>query len=144
MSRNEHTAHLPAGRIYISFPVWTQALLTTAQEKKALAFQRRDELVIEKDRYLSEMQATNNIFKKVMLYRDAAEAFEKMDLTGHRFYNLIPDSDAIISMGERVLIGQEGTVWLKGNDRFSPKKIVGKATMRLRQLDAVSSGHLHP
>jgi hypothetical protein len=115
-------------------------LLTTAQEKKALAFERRDEHAMEKDRFLSEMQATNNIFHKLLLYRDAAESFEKMDLTGWRWYQLIPDKDGVIAMGDDILVGQEGTVWAKGFDRFSPKKIVGKATLRVNQRGPANDG----
>ncbi|GKY94037.1 hypothetical protein MPSEU_000370400 [Mayamaea pseudoterrestris] len=141
VTRNDQTAQLHPGRLYLSFPIWTQELLDSAQVKKAEAFERRDELVVEKDRFLSEMQATNNLLKKAMLYRDAAEAFEKMDLTGWRWYQWVPDSDGVVPMGNQVLVGQEGTIFSKGFDRFSAKKILGKAMIRPRLVQQMPIQH---
>ena len=141
--RNDHTAHLPAGRLYLSFPIWTPDLLRTAREKKASALERRDEHAQEMNRCFAEMAATDNLIKKAFLYRDAAQAYEKMDLTGWRWYQWVPEGDAVLPWGDGVLVGQEGSVWSKGNDRFSPKKVVGKATIRLDAREAGTSA-LHP
>jgi hypothetical protein len=124
--------------------VWTQDLLDSARVKKAQAFEKRDEHAHEKDRCLSEMQDTNNLLKKAMLYRDAAEAFEKMDLSGWRWYQWIPDQDGVIPMGDQVLIGREGSVWSKGFDRFSAKKVLGKAVIRPRRQPDQVDAKLRP
>jgi hypothetical protein len=142
--RNTHTAHLPAGRLFLSFPIWTKELLDKARENKAAAFQRRDLHASEKDRYLNEMHAENNIVKKAFLYRNAAEAYEKMDLTGWRWYTWIPEEDAVLDMGNGLLVGQVGSVWQKGDDFFSVKTNLGEAKIRLDMPEETSTSKLHP
>jgi hypothetical protein len=121
--------------MYLSFPIWTKDLLSKARENKAQAFERRDEHANEKDRFLAEMKTTNNVIKKAFLYRDAAEAYEKMDLTGWRWYQWVPEDEGVVALESGVLVGQVGTIWSKGKDTFSPKKVLGEAIIRPHKPD---------
>lgn len=76
MVRNQ--GKLPAGRLYLSFPIWTLDLLNKQQVAKAEAVKKAKEYELETNEKLSAMRETNNIFMKALRYRDATEAYEKV------------------------------------------------------------------
>jgi hypothetical protein len=72
--KNNGGAKLPAGRMYLSFPVWTMELLAEHQARKADVEERASVYIKEKNDKLAAMQETDNLWKKANLYREAASS----------------------------------------------------------------------
>jgi hypothetical protein len=123
-------ARLPAGRMYLSFPVWTYDGLMEQQEAKADAEKRANEFLQEKNDALQAMQETNNLFMKAWQYRNAAAAYEKHELTGIRWYQWIPDMDHVVKMQDDLYVGMSGSVFTMDKGFFKAKHLIGEAMIR--------------
>lgn len=126
-----NSAKLPAGRLYISFPIWTRDLLVEQQTAKADCLKRAAEYNAEKNHELEEMQKTENLFMKAVHYRNAAAAYEKMELTGVRSYQWIPDMDDVVLLKDDLLVGTTGSIWTVSKDIFRAKTLLGGAEIRI-------------
>ena len=82
MGAKRNGANLPAGRLYISFPVWEQEGLAVRQAEKFNAEARAKEYAQERDEELEKYATETNLIKKAMHYRNAVAAVEKIDFTG--------------------------------------------------------------
>lgn len=107
--RNE--ASLPKGRIYLSFPIWTEIGLQDAQETKESTLSRAKELIQEKDQELEKMQATPNPLKKALHYRNAAAAIQKYDFQDLKRIEIVPSNDEIIALQDDLLLTTKGLVF---------------------------------
>lgn len=129
--RNAVTAKLPSGCVYVTFPVWTPELLAAQQVQKAEAERRHREHDDVKNLKLAEMNNENNFIRKLFLYREAAEAFEKREMSAASYYQWIPSSEGIIEMQPGLLVGTTGSVYSVTKDIFKTKSMIGEARIRV-------------
>jgi len=131
VSRNGAT--LPAGGVYISFPVFTVETLETAKAKKdkyETSFKKFTDL---QQVELEKMQSTQNPFMKLSHFRNAVGANEQKSLIRTNVYENVPTSeDAIIRIGENLLLCMDGYVYAKSAEQKGTKhhRKVGKATLK--------------
>jgi hypothetical protein len=131
VSRNG--AVLNAGNVYVTFPVFTIDTLETARAKKLdyeITFKKYKDLQHES---FEKMDSTHNPFKKAMHFRNAAAANEKASLMRTSAHDNIPTSeDAIIHIGENLLLYKEGCIWMKSVSQMGTKdhKYVGTASLK--------------
>lgn len=117
-------AQLPQGRLYISFPVWTQEGLAKRQAEKFDAEARAKDYSKERDDELLKMQKESNLIKKALHYRAAAAAVEKIDFTGVRWMTSIPSCDEVVPIGDGLLMNTKGTVWNKDKSFFGGQHVM--------------------
>ena len=88
--RRNADAMIPAGIMYISFPVWDGAQLLEYQKKK-VEYDITSKLYSqERDLEIEKMTKSNNIFNKLMHYRNAFAAAENYSLQPHKAYRNVP------------------------------------------------------
>ena len=123
-------ANLPPGRMYFSFPVWSQEGLAIRQAERFEAETKAKEYVAEKNDEMQKYYTATNIFQKAMHYRNIAAAMEKIDLTGVRFLSGIPLSSEVIPIGNNLLLNIKGQVWQKETNFFGAKhNLLGTAVL---------------
>jgi len=135
---------LPKGRVYISFPVWTQELLAEVQAKKALVEEVASEFRQEKDLHLQKYQDEPNFLMKLVHYRNAAAAVEKLDMSGVHAYVHIPDSDNVMTLQDGLLVGMKGSVYHIQSDFLATKKFIGEAELRPQKVAKDDINQLRP
>jgi hypothetical protein len=123
--KNNGGAKLPAGRMYLSFPVWTMELLAEHQARKADVEERASVYIKEKNDKLAAMQETDNLWKKANLYREAAAASEALELTAVHTFQLIPNMDEVVRLQDGLLMGNKGTIYHQ--DYFGKRVDLGEA-----------------
>lgn len=119
--RNSNSATLSAGRVYISFPVWTADGLTEKQSSKKETESRCKEFDDEKNDEIRKMGETSNLFMKAVHYRNAIAAVEKMDFSGIRSMGHVPVEGDVIPIGNGLMLNTKGTIWNKAADFFGEK-----------------------
>eukprot|EP00978_Attheya_sp_CCMP212_P010024 scaffold24007_cov49-Attheya_sp.AAC.3 len=107
-------ASLTPGKVYMTFPIWTEEGLTEAQDikkqKEAIFKKHLD----EKDLQLEMMQETSNVLMKALHYRNAAAAAEKMWMTDLKNIKMVPSNDEVIHLEKNgLLLTTKGLVWRK-------------------------------
>jgi hypothetical protein len=110
-----NSAKIPVGRLYVSFPVFTEENLADQLGRKARAEKKADEFRQEKDEKLALMKETDNLFLKALHYRDAVQAHESMDWTGYRTYSLLPAKEDFVAIQGGLLLGTKGGVYMKSS-----------------------------
>ena len=78
--RNEASATLPKGRIYFSFPIWTQDTLSRAQYEKDIILRRAQDCLTQKDIAMKKLEEESNPIRKALYFREACLAVEKYDI----------------------------------------------------------------
>jgi hypothetical protein len=121
-------ASFPAGRVYLSFPVWTKESLIGAQAFKRQVQATRRVFNAEKQEALAKMQTASNLLAKGMLYRAAAQAYEKAVNTPS--INHIPDDGELIELANGLCISKKGTIWNRDSGLGS-HQVLGFATVSL-------------
>jgi len=109
-----NAASIPAGRLYLTFPVWTQESLQHLRERKEKAGERAAEAM---DRLAEEkrlMEDTPNLLLKALHFRNACKAAEDFDYSGHRQYQAMPLERDMIALKGDLHLCSLGTVWTKG------------------------------
>jgi hypothetical protein len=124
------SAKLPSGCLYVTFPLWTPEMLAAQQVQKAEAERRHKEHDDVKNMKLGEMNNEGNIIRKLLLYREAAEAFEKRELSAASYYQWIPSSGGVIEMQPGLLVGMTGSVYSVSKDMFKTKTLIGEAKIQ--------------
>jgi hypothetical protein len=120
----------------MSFPIWTPELLAGHQATKVEVEKRASDFKKEKLEKLNAMQETDNFLMKAMLYRDAAAAAEKQDLTGAQSFQSIPGPNEVIQIQKGLLMGLKGTIWKKNTDVFGVGMVaLGEAIVRPPKVD---------
>jgi hypothetical protein len=109
--RNE--AELHAGRVYLSFPVWTKVGLHEAQETKDRVTTRAKELVEEKNEHLEKYKSDPNPLMKALHYRNAAVALEKQSFQNLKSFEMVPSNEEIIPLQDDLLLTTKGLVFSK-------------------------------
>ena len=138
-------ANLPAGRLYLSFPVWTQGGLSVRQEERTHAEAKVKEFSQEKDDELRKMEATSNLFMKAVHYRNAVAAVEKIDMSGIRFLSQIPLENEVMPIGDGILMNTKGTIWNKDNNFLGAKhSLLGEAILSPYVEDQIQTDVLKP
>eukprot|EP00545_Synedropsis_sp_CCMP1620_P003111 CAMPEP_0119008880 /NCGR_PEP_ID=MMETSP1176-20130426/4000_1 /TAXON_ID=265551 /ORGANISM="Synedropsis recta cf, Strain CCMP1620" /LENGTH=274 /DNA_ID=CAMNT_0006961291 /DNA_START=65 /DNA_END=889 /DNA_ORIENTATION=+ len=110
-SRND--ASLDAGRLYLSFPIWTKIGLKEAQEQKEFVMSRTKELMNEKNEHMAKYQADHNPLMKALHYRNAVAAVEKNSFLDLKSVDMVPSSDDIIPLQDDLLLTTKGLVFSK-------------------------------
>ena len=114
--RNANSAELPAGRVYLSFPIWTEDGLASRRSEKREAEIKCKEYNEEKLDEIKKFEEASNLFMKAMHYRNAVAAVEKIDLSGIRSMDHIPGDSDVLPVGRGFLMNTKGTVWNKENN----------------------------
>ena len=83
-------AMIPAGIMYLSFPVWDAAQLLVYQKKKIQYDLTAKLYAQERDAEMIKMTESSNIFNKMMHYRNAFAAAENYSLQPHKMYGHVP------------------------------------------------------
>mmetsp|Transcript_34479 Transcript_34479/g.63715 ORF Transcript_34479/g.63715 Transcript_34479/m.63715 type:complete len:304 (-) Transcript_34479:484-1395(-) len=143
--RNEHSSALPKGRVYVSFPVWNRELLTEQQIRKADVLRDAKEHSEELKLHLEKMKETKNPLMKALHFRNAAQAHERLDYSGHRTVAEIPDDADVTPVGGNLVMCREGTVWTKdGSFLGGNHALLGRATVKTTNDKPSSSEQLKP
>lgn len=157
IQRND--ASLPAGRIYVTFPVWTTESLQDLRNRKEAAEVKAIEAMDRQREELQKMQSTNNLIMKAIHFREACKANEDLDYSGFRTYSSMSlDRDMVKLKGELHLCSL-GTVWTKkdgflGSDHIllgtascvagKEEELQDKKIVSERELKAVAFDGLRP
>jgi hypothetical protein len=150
MQRNANGVEIPAGWLYLSFPVWTSDRLIQLQLQKFTAEAKAAELQAEKMAKLQTVQEATNLLDKLWKYRDALEATEKQVLIGASAYKMVPASvDDVVplptptSLGSPLLVGKSGIIWRQpangsSNNSNNRPQVLGEAHLKrvLPQMEA--------
>jgi hypothetical protein len=128
--RNAVSAKLPSGCLYVTFPIFTPDMLAAQQVQKAEAERRHKEHDDVKNMKLVEMNNEGNIIRKLLLYREAAEAYEKRELSAAAYYQWIPGSEGVIAMQPGLLVGTTGSIYSVSKDMFKTKSLIGEAKIQ--------------
>ncbi|KAL3761405.1 hypothetical protein ACHAWU_007364 [Discostella pseudostelligera] len=111
-------ASIPKGRMYVTFPVWTEETLQDLRQRKIKA----EEIAVECMERLKEetrkMEETNNPLMKAMHFRNACKAHEEIDYSGYRSYNAMPLERDMITLKNGLHLCSLGTVWTKKDGFF--------------------------
>jgi hypothetical protein len=132
-SRN--SASLPAGLVYLTFPVWTAEVLEDYQTRKEAVERAAAEHLAKRDEELMKMQQTNNWFAKAMHYRNAAAEVELWSLQPLAAMARVPAKGDAFKVAENLFLSKKGTVWTSekaGASWFgaAPKKaVIGTAIL---------------
>jgi hypothetical protein len=131
-------AVLPMGRIYLSFPVWTEDGLTFARGEKQRIAERGTESLAEKQEEMRKMKETNNPLMKALYYRNACAAAEKYSLLPRLDsvqMKMIPDENDIMKLQDDLLLTTKGLVWSKDLTR-GKQILLGTANVAFAGADA--------
>lgn len=121
-------ASLQAGRVYLSFPVWTKDTLAYAREQKKLVLKEAADAIKEKDEALQKYQSDPNLLQKALHYRNAYIAAEKYWLQPLRAMQQVPDEDEVVELQKDLFCTTKGLVWSKALPRGS-QVLLGTANL---------------
>lgn len=113
-----NAASIPAGRLYLTFPIWTQESLQHLRERAAKAGERAVEAMDRLEEEKRMMEDTPNLLLKALHFRNACKAAEDLDYTGHRQYQAMPLDRDMIALEDDLHLCSLGTVWTKGTEGF--------------------------
>jgi len=158
VKRND--ASIPKGRVYVTFPVWTEESLQELRERKVKAEEKAVEAM---DRLRDEtrmMGETSNPLMKAMHFRNACKAHEDIDYSGYRSYNAMPLQRDMVNMKTGLFLCSLGTVWTKTDKLFGSseqvllgsafvmagdrEELIEKKIVTERQLKSVAFENLRP
>ena len=122
IKRND--ASLPAGRVYVTFPVWTTDSLKDLRERKSNSEERAVEALDRQKDELRKMQETNNLIMKALHFRNACKANEDLEYSGFRTYSAMPLDRDMISMNGGLHLCSLGTVWTKKEGFFGGEHVL--------------------
>lgn len=111
VTRND--AKLSTGRVYLSFPLWTQEGLNEAQIEKERVLNQAKQFMDEKKEELAKFQTTNNPIMKALHYRNAAQAIEKYTMIPVNKVKVVPSDEEVIPIEDNLLLTTKGLIWFK-------------------------------
>jgi hypothetical protein len=88
--QKNNNSMIPAGTMYMSFPIWDGRKLQDYQMKKKEYDKTSKQYSQERDAALERMTQTNNVLTKLVHYRDAFQAAENYSLQPHKLLQHIP------------------------------------------------------
>jgi hypothetical protein len=110
-------AALAAGRVYLSFPVWTKETLVYAREQKKTVLQKAADALKEKDEHMEKYQAHPNPLMKALHYRNAYAAAEKYWLQPVKLMQQVPEENEVFELQKDLFCTTKGLVWSKSLPR---------------------------
>jgi len=123
-------ASIPKGRVYVTFPVWTEESLQDLRERMVKAEEKAVEAM---DRLKDEtrmMSETSNPLMKAMHFRNACKAHEDIDYSGYRSYKAMPLQRDMVTLQNGLHLCSLGTVWTKTDKLFgSDHVLLGSASV---------------
>lgn len=122
-------AILPAGRVYVSFPLWTQENLAAKQTERLLAEAKCKGYEDDMAECIKKMEQEPNIIKKLFHYRDAVEAAENVSYLGLNSMRETPFHKDIVPIGNGFILNNKGTVWRQGTSLFEGCDLIGTAEL---------------
>lgn len=122
-----NNAHIPEGRIYFTFPLWTAASLQDLRERKAKAEDVAAEAIERHNNEVRLMQETNNLLMKALHFRNACKAHEDLDYSGFRAYQKMPLESEMIQLESDLHLCSVGTIWTKKDGLFGDHVLLGSA-----------------
>ena len=125
VKRND--AHIPKGRIYLTFPLWTAASLQDLRERKTRAEDVAAEAIERHNNEVRLMQETNNLLMKALHFRNACKAHEDLDFSGYRSYQKMPLESEMIQLESDLHLCSVGTIWTKKDGFFGDHVLLGSA-----------------
>jgi len=127
ITRND--ASIPKGRVYVTFPVWTQETLTDLRERKMEAEEKAVEAMDRLKDASIKMEQESNPLMKAMHFRSACKAHEDIEYSGHRMYERMPIERDMIKLKDGLHLCSLGTVWTKKDGFFGDEHVLlGSAT----------------
>lgn len=157
VKRND--ASLPAGRVYVTFPVWTTDSLEDMRGLKIKAEEKAIEAIARQKDEVRQMRETDNLLMKALHFRNACKASEDLDYSGHQVYSKMPLDRDMVELDEGLRLCTLGTVWtekghlfggdrvLLGSARVSPGtrgELNEKKVVTERELKSVAFDGLRP
>lgn len=115
-------ASLPAGRLYLSFPVWTKNGLEDAQRIKLDVESRARKHKQDTQDELKKMESTNNPLTKALHFRNAAEAIEKYQQTTLSRVEQVPLNEDVMPIQNNLVLATKGLAWSKQQSFFQNTK----------------------
>jgi len=136
-SNSHNGAVLPSGRFYMTLPVWTHEGLAAMQAKKHKVRERVIEFEEKKRAAFEKLDQEKNLLMKAFAYREAAAAFEKIEMSGFHNYKRVPGSDGIIPFTKGLLLQTTGKVFTKEDGWFGEARhdIVGSVHISTPVVD---------
>jgi len=132
VSRNG--AVLPAGGVYVSFPVFTKESWQTVKERKEDYESSLKKHTVLQAEELQKMEGEKNPFMKAVHFRNAVGANEKASMMRTSRYDNIPvNEEDVVAIGEDLLLCMKGTVWTKRAEQRGKKDNhtrVGRALLK--------------
>jgi len=108
-----NNASIPKGRVYVTFPVWTQESLEDLRERKVKSEERGLEAMDRLEDEKRLMAETSNPLMKALHFRKACQAHEELDYSGHTNYQKMPLERDMIKLKDGLHLCSLGTVWTK-------------------------------
>jgi len=146
VKRND--ASLEKGRVYMSFPVWTTEGLKGQQEYRRMVEAKAKKHTEDRLDAFKKMDETNNVLKKALHFRNAAEADQKLSFVKTASVAMIPLVGDVMALGTDMMIITKGTVWTKeeSSSLFGGRNIQHTllGTVTIRPGVAVSEKFLKP
>lgn len=109
--RNDAT--LPAGKVFMSFQIFTQETLAFAQAKKERVMKIANEALKEKEEALDKYFSDPNPLMRALHYRRAMEAAEKYSMQAVQTVQNIPESNEVLQLQNDLFCTTKGQVWSK-------------------------------
>lgn len=131
-----NNASLDMGRIYMSFPVWTNRGLKRQQEYQRMIEAQAKIHSEEKLDAFKKMDATRNVIQKARHFRRGVEANEKLALVNTDSVAMIPRVGDVMALGKDIQIITRGTVWTR--EEVSPSFFGGQSSIRHTLLGTAS------
>lgn len=122
VKRND--ASLPKGRMYVTFPVWTQDTLQDLRGRKVKAEEKAMEAMDRVKIERVKMEESTNPLMKAMHFRNACKAHEEFDYSGYRSYQSMPLEHDMISLKNGLHMCSIGTVWTKKDGFFGGEQVL--------------------
>lgn len=127
VKRNDAT--IPKGRVYVTFPVWTQESLKELRERKVKAEEKAVEALDRLNDATRMMEEESNPLMKALHFRNACKAHEDLDYSGYRSYQSMPLEREIVNLKNGLHLCSLGTVWTKKDGFFGGDHVLlGSAT----------------
>lgn len=109
--RNEAT--LPAGKVFMSFSVFTQETLAFAQARKERVMKVANMALKEKNEAMDKYFSEPNPLMRAVHYRKAMEAAERYSLQSVHTVKNIPEPHEVLQLQPDLFCSTRGTVWSK-------------------------------
>lgn len=106
-------ANIPKGKLYINFPLYSQATLQHLRERKAKAEEKAVEAIDRVKEAQGKMGQETNFLMKAMHFHNAMKAHEDIEYSGFNQYNRMPLERDMIKLSGGLSLCTEGNIYTK-------------------------------